>query len=70
MLEPKEYDCSQIEYGKVQKLAGEMAYDYVTKSIELGLNKEIDIVSTAPIHKEAIKLAGCKHEAIQKYLVI
>ncbi|MFD1414183.1 4-hydroxythreonine-4-phosphate dehydrogenase PdxA [Oceanobacillus jeddahense] len=62
VLEPKEYDCSQIEFGKVQKLAGEMAYDYVTKSIELGLNKEIDIVSTAPIHKEAIKLAGCKHE--------
>ncbi|ENH96151.1 4-hydroxythreonine-4-phosphate dehydrogenase [Gracilibacillus halophilus YIM-C55.5] len=62
VLEPKEYDTASIEYGKVQKLAGEMSYDYVVKSIELGMNQEIDIVSTAPIHKEAIKLAGCQHE--------
>ncbi|MCM3567342.1 4-hydroxythreonine-4-phosphate dehydrogenase PdxA [Neobacillus mesonae] len=59
VLETGDYDCGSIEYGKVQKLAGEMAYDYVKKSIELGLNKEIDVVATAPIHKEAIKLAGC-----------
>ncbi|WP_163539937.1 4-hydroxythreonine-4-phosphate dehydrogenase PdxA [Gracilibacillus sp. YIM 98692] len=62
VLETKDYDCASIEYGKVQKLAGEMSYDYVLKSIELGMKGEIDIVSTAPIHKEAIKLAGCKHE--------
>lgn len=60
VLEPKQYDCDSIEWGKVQKLAGIMSYDYVLKSIELGLNKEIDVVSTAPIHKEAIKLAGCQ----------
>ncbi|WP_068674988.1 4-hydroxythreonine-4-phosphate dehydrogenase PdxA [Oceanobacillus sp. Castelsardo] len=62
VLETGEYDCDSIEYGKVQKLAGQMAYDYVVKSIELGMNKEIDIVATAPIHKEAIKLAGVKQE--------
>lgn len=59
VLETGEYDCETIEYGKVQKLAGQMAYDYVVKSIELGMNKDIDVVATAPIHKEAIKLAGC-----------
>lgn len=59
VLETGDYDCASIEYGKVQKLAGQMAYDYVVKSIELGLNKDIDVVATAPIHKEAIKLAGC-----------
>ena len=59
VLETGEYDCASIEYGKVQKLAGQMAYDYVLKSIELGMNKDIDVVATAPIHKEAIKLAGC-----------
>lgn len=59
VLETGDYDCASIEYGKVQKLAGQMSYDYVKKSIELGLNKEIDVVATAPIHKEAIKLAGC-----------
>ena len=61
VLEPANYDCDSIEWGKVQKLAGQMSYDYVIKSIELGMNKEIDVVSTAPIHKEAIKLVGCKH---------
>ncbi|MEH7416645.1 4-hydroxythreonine-4-phosphate dehydrogenase PdxA [Neobacillus drentensis] len=59
ILETGEYDCASIEYGKVQELAGKMSYDYVKKSIELGINNEIDVVSTAPIHKEAIKLAGC-----------
>lgn len=61
VLETGPYDCNSIEWGKVQKLAGQMSYDYVMKSIELGMNKEIDVVSTAPIHKEAIKLVGCKH---------
>lgn len=37
-----------------------MSLDYVMKSIELGKAGLIDVVSTAPIHKEAIKLAGCK----------
>ncbi|QIQ21524.1 4-hydroxythreonine-4-phosphate dehydrogenase PdxA [Zophobihabitans entericus] len=60
VLETGDYDYDSIEWGKVQKLAGQMSLDYVRKSIELGLNKEIDVVSTAPIHKEAIKLAGCK----------
>lgn len=59
VLETGDYDCESIEFGKVQKLAGQMSYDYVLKSIELGLNKDIDVVATAPIHKEAIKLAGC-----------
>lgn len=61
ILETGPYDCDQIQWGKVQKLAGQMALDYIDKSIELGLNHEIDAVSTAPIHKEAIKLAGCKY---------
>ncbi len=54
------HDCDSIEWGKVQKLAGQMSLDYVMKSIELGKAGLIDVVSTAPIHKEAIKLAGCK----------
>jgi len=60
VLETGDYDCGSIEFGKVQKLAGQMAYDCILKSIELGLNNDIDIVSTAPIHKEAIKLVGVK----------
>lgn len=60
VLETGDYDCASIEWGKVQRLAGRMSLDYVIKSIELGLQGKVDVVATAPIHKEAIKLAGCK----------
>ena len=36
VLETGDYDCDSIEWGKVQKLAGQMSLDYVMKSIELG----------------------------------
>ena len=60
IIETGDYDTDSIEWGKVQKLAGQMAIDWIMKSIELGMEKKIDAVSTAPIHKEAIKLVGVK----------
>ncbi len=60
IIETGDYDTDSIEWGKVQKLAGQMAIDWIMKSIELGMAKKIDAVSTAPIHKEAIKLVGVK----------
>ena len=60
VLEPAGCDCDSIKVGIIQAKAGAMAYAYIKKSIELGLNKEIDAVSTAPINKEAIKAAGVK----------
>ncbi len=60
VIETGDYDTESIEWGKVQKLAGQMAYDFIMKSIELGLAGKIDAVSTAPIHKQAIKLIGVK----------
>lgn len=53
-----DYDWASVRFGEVQKLAGQMAYDAILKSIDLALQKKIDIVGTAPIHKEAIKLVG------------
>lgn len=60
IMETGDYDTDSIEWGKVQKLAGQMAIDWIMKSIGLGMAKKIDAVSTAPIHKEAIKLVGVK----------
>jgi len=57
-IETGEYDTDSIQWGKVQALAGQMAIDWIMKSIELGMAKKIDAVSTAPIHKGAIKLVG------------
>ncbi|CEI49898.1 4-hydroxythreonine-4-phosphate dehydrogenase [Propionibacterium freudenreichii] len=47
-----------IEFGKVQKDAALRAYSYLERSIELGMQGRIDAVSTAPINKAALKLAG------------
>ncbi len=60
IIETGDYDTDSIKWGEVQKLAGQMAYDFIVKSIELGLAGKIDAVSTAPIHKQAIKLIGVK----------
>ena len=60
VLETGDYDTDSIQWGEVQELAGQMAYDFILKSIELGMAGKVDAVSTAPIHKQAIKLIGVK----------
>ncbi|MCI2036127.1 MAG: 4-hydroxythreonine-4-phosphate dehydrogenase PdxA [Oscillospiraceae bacterium] len=57
VLDPGNYDTSGIVFSSVQAKAGMMAFDYVKKSIELGLAGEIDAVSTAPINKAALRAA-------------
>ena len=58
ILETGQYDTDSIRWGEVQKEAGQMAVDWIMKSIELGMQGKVDAVSTAPIHKRAIKLVG------------
>ncbi|WP_231038615.1 4-hydroxythreonine-4-phosphate dehydrogenase PdxA [Pectinatus haikarae] len=51
-------DTEEIPCGVISAKAGAAAYDYIKKSIELGLEKKVDGVATAPIQKEAIHMAG------------
>ncbi len=60
IIETGNYDTDTIQWGEIQELAGQMAVDWIMKSIELGQSGKIDAVSTAPIHKGAIKLVGVK----------
>lgn len=60
VIETGSYDLSTLEWGTEQKLAGQIALDSIHKSIELGLAGQIDAVTTAPINKVAIKMAGEK----------
>jgi len=63
LIEPAQYDdnlIKELEYGKIQKLAGKISYDIIMKAIEFGNENKIDICATAPIHKEAIKLNDVK----------
>src|SRR6185503_11968931 len=47
-----------LPFGELDKQAGKAAYDYILAGIDLALQKRIRAVVTAPINKEALKLAG------------
>lgn len=58
VLDMKLVDMEHLKRGEVSALAGEAAFQYVNKVIELTLNKEIDATVTNAFNKEAINLAG------------
>lgn len=60
VFETGEYDCSKLVFGREQKVAGQIAIDAVRMSIKLSMERKIDAVTTAPINKVAIKMAGVK----------
>lgn len=54
----KNVDMGQLEHGKILAMAGNAAFEYVKKVIELAIDKKIAATVTGPIHKESINLAG------------
>jgi 4-hydroxythreonine-4-phosphate dehydrogenase len=48
---------TDLPYGQLDLRAGKAAFDYIRAGIELALQKRIRAVVTAPINKEALKLA-------------
>ena len=55
-------DLSQLQFGKVQAMAGKAAYEAIAKSIALAMAGEIDAIVTSAIHKEALNLAGYHYD--------
>ena len=51
-------DLSKFEMGRVSAMAGQAAFQYVVKAIELAQAGDVDGTVTGPINKEAINLAG------------
>lgn len=51
-------DHSAFQFGAVQAMCGRAAYEYIKKSIDLAMNREVDAVATTPINKEALRAAG------------
>jgi 4-hydroxythreonine-4-phosphate dehydrogenase len=47
-----------LPFGQLDARAGKAAFDYIRAGIELALQKKIRAVVTAPINKEALRLAG------------
>jgi 4-hydroxythreonine-4-phosphate dehydrogenase len=61
--EPIAVDCSAIDArkvrpGRISAACGRASYVYIEKAIQFALARKIDGVVTAPIHKEALHLAG------------
>lgn len=51
-------DINNLKLGKVDRISGNAAFEYVKKIIELAKNNEIDATVTNALNKEAINLAG------------
>jgi 4-hydroxythreonine-4-phosphate dehydrogenase len=47
-----------ITFGQLDARAGQAAYDYIRAGIDLALQKRIRAIVTAPINKEALRMAG------------
>ncbi|MCS7232912.1 MAG: 4-hydroxythreonine-4-phosphate dehydrogenase PdxA [Synergistetes bacterium] len=54
-------DLKEIEPGKISAKAGSSSAKYIEKAVELAKAKEVRAIATAPINKEAWKLAGVPH---------
>lgn len=52
------HDAKEVGIGTINKTAGEAAFQYVIKAIELAMNDEVDGTITNAISKEAINMAG------------
>jgi 4-hydroxythreonine-4-phosphate dehydrogenase len=65
---PGALDCLDMDllpedlpYGKLSSVAGDAAYRFIAKSVELALAERIDAICTAPISKEALHLGGHRY---------
>ncbi|MGL6200045.1 MAG: 4-hydroxythreonine-4-phosphate dehydrogenase PdxA [Lachnospiraceae bacterium] len=58
VLDMKQTVAGRLVLGKVSKLGGEAAFQYVKKVIELAMNGEVDATVTNALNKEAINMAG------------
>ncbi len=58
LIDLKAVDINQLAIGEVSAMAGNAAFQYVKKVIELARDKKIDATVTNPLNKEALNLAG------------
>ncbi len=58
VLDLENIDMKKLAMGKPQMMAGKASFEYIEKAVHLALDKRIDAITTAPISKEALNLAG------------
>lgn len=55
LIDLNNIDMSKFAFGKVNGMCGKAAYEYIAKSIELAMNREVLAVATPPINKESLR---------------
>lgn len=55
LIDLKNVDMDQFEFGCVNGMCGKAAYAYIAKSIELANAGKVDAVATTPINKESLR---------------
>jgi len=58
LIDLNNVELDQLQYGEVQAMSGQAAYEYIKMSIELARDGKLDAVATAPINKKSLKAAG------------
>jgi 4-hydroxythreonine-4-phosphate dehydrogenase len=54
-------DMHEFHPGRIEVVSGNAAFECIRKAVELAKNMEINAITTAPINKEALNLAGHKY---------
>jgi 4-phospho-D-threonate 3-dehydrogenase / 4-phospho-D-erythronate 3-dehydrogenase len=52
---------ADLPFGKLSAVAGEGAYQYVRRAVELAMAGDVQAICTAPLNKEALHAAGHKY---------
>ncbi|WAH36252.1 4-hydroxythreonine-4-phosphate dehydrogenase PdxA [Alicyclobacillus dauci] len=50
-----------LPWGELSATAGQCAFDYIERAVKLAVDHTIDAICTAPLNKEAWKMAGIKY---------
>ena len=58
LIDLKTDGIENVEMGRVQAKAGQAAFSYIRRAIDLTLAGETDAIATAPINKEALQLGA------------
>jgi 4-hydroxythreonine-4-phosphate dehydrogenase len=61
VLQSTGQDLRGVAMGKVSAAAGQAAYDFLCRAIDLTLAGEADAIVTGPLHKEGLKAAGLSY---------
>ena len=58
VIDLENIDPSEYEIGKISAICGRAAYEYIEKAIQMAMEGTADAVSTTPINKESLRVAG------------